>query len=315
MAQLSDMFGGGDTQTLLGLPAADVDGFSGDIGVFGADCATPYPSVGAYCAGGPDAIRVGAATYSGSHDRHNFDVGAQVLPEACRARDLGNARVDPDTAEANRTEIARITSAIIAGGGVPVLLGGDDSVPIPMLQALAPAGTLNILQIDAHIDWRDEVEGTRWGLSSTMRRASEMKHVAKIIQVGARGVGSAGQTEVDAAKAYGATLFPAHMVHEQGMETVIATVPDEEPVVICFDCDALDPSIMPAVIAPTGAGLTHAQVLQLLRGVAAKAPIAGFALVEFKPDADFQGIGARTAGQLLATSIGLIAQSFAKSRT
>ncbi len=307
------MFGGGDATTLLGFPAVDTDDFAGDIGVFGADCATPYASVGAYCAGGPDAMRAGAATYSGSHDRYNFDIGQQVLPHACRVADLGNAWVDPATPEANRKEIARITSAVISGGGVPILLGGDDSVPIPMLEALAPRGPLNILQIDAHIDWRDEVEGTRWGLSSTMRRASEMAHIRKIVQVGARGVGSAGQAEVDAAQAYGAELFPAHVVHDAGMEGVIAAVPEGEPVVICFDCDALDPAIMPAVIAPTGAGLTHAQVLQLLRGVSAKAPVAAFALVEFKPDADLHGIGARTAGQLLATSVGLIARSLAKS--
>ena len=71
---------------------------------------------------------------------------------------------------------------------------------------------------------------------------------------------------------------------------------------------------MPAVIAPTGAGMIHAQVLQLLRGVSEKAPIAAFTLVEFKPDADLNGIGARTAGQLLATAIGLIARSIAKSK-
>ena len=48
-----------------------------------------------------------------------------------------------------------------------------------------------ILQIDAHIDWRDEVGGEHWGLSSNMRRASEMAHVTGIVQVGQRGIGSA----------------------------------------------------------------------------------------------------------------------------
>ena len=312
MARLTDMFGGGQADTLLGLPAATVAEFAGDIAVFGADCATPYASVGAYCAGGSAAMRAGAAPYSGSHDRYNFDLGARVLPDGLRACDLGDVAVDAATPDANRDEIARVTAAIVQAGGVPVLLGGDDSVPIPMLQALAPSGPFNILQIDAHIDWRDEVEGTRWGLSSTMRRASEMGHVGRIVQVGARGVGSAGQAEVDAALAYDARLFPAHQVHEHGLEEAIAAVPKDEPVVICFDCDALDPSIMPAVIAPTGGGLTHAQVLTLLRGVAARAPIAGFTLVEFKADADLHGIGARTAGQILTTALGLIAQGIAE---
>ena len=314
MAKLSDMFGGGAADTLLGLPAAQAAGFSGDIGVFGADCATPYASVGAYCAGGPAAMRQGAATYSGSHDRYNFDLGARVLPEHIRAFDLGDVPVDPATPEVNRDAIAGAARAVVTGGGVPVLLGGDDSVPIPMLAELAPHGQVNILQIDAHIDWRDSVEDTRWGLSSTMRRASEMDHIGQIVQVGARGVGSAGQAEVDAAQAYGAQLIPAHAVHARGMQQVIDAVPAGQPIAICFDCDALDPSVMPAVIAPTGAGLTHAQVLELLRGVAARAPIAAFTLVEFKADADIEGIGARTAGQILTTALGVIARSHAGLR-
>lgn len=303
------MFGGGQADTLLGVPAQSVETFDGDIGIFGADCATPYASVGAYCAGGPAAMRAGAAIYSASHSRYNFDIGSAMLPTHARVFDLGDVAVDPATPSQNRDAIAHVTQTVVAAGGTPVLLGGDDSVPIPMLGALAARGPLNILQIDAHIDWRDTVEETRWGLSSTMRRASEMAHIDRIIQVGARGIGSAGQNEVDDAMSYGATLIPAHDVHKNGTGGAIDTVPDDRPVVVCFDCDALDPSVMPAVIAPTGGGLTHAQVLELLRSVAAKVPIAGFALVEFKADADLHGIGARTAGQILATALGLIAQS------
>ena len=64
--------------------------------------------------------------------------------------------------------------SVLAAGAVPMVLGGDDSIPIPVLQAYADRGPVTVVQIDAHIDWRDEVKGERWGLSSTMRRASEM---------------------------------------------------------------------------------------------------------------------------------------------
>jgi agmatinase len=314
MAQLSDMFGGDAGETLLGLPKASAADIAADIVVFGADCATPYPSVGAYCAGGPAAMRKGAAMYAGAHDRYNFDLGHQVLPDGVGGADLGDLDVSEADPEANRAVIGDVARRVLDAGAVPLLLGGDDSVPTPWLQAYAGRGDFNILQIDAHIDWRDTVEGTSWGLSSTMRRASEMAHIGRIVQVGARGIGSAGQAEVDAAKAYGARLIPAHMVHDGGMGQVIDAVPEGEPVIICFDVDALDPPIMPAVIAPTGGGLTHAQVLTLLRGVAARAPIAGVTLVEFKPDADIVGIGARTAGQILATMLGLIARQIADRR-
>ena len=59
MADLADMFGGGETARFLGLPAAELAALEADLVIYGADCATPYPSVGAYCAGGPAAIRAG----------------------------------------------------------------------------------------------------------------------------------------------------------------------------------------------------------------------------------------------------------------
>ena len=306
MAGLARMFGGGISDRLLGLPAPRPGDAAPHVVVMGADCATPYASVGAYCAGGPMAMRAGAAAYSGGFDKFNFDLGHEVLPKGARAVDMGDLAVDPATPEANRALIAATVAAQVARGAVPMLLGGDDSVPIPMLQGLAALGRVNILQIDAHIDWRDSVEGERWGLSSTMRRASEMAHVGRIVQVGARGVGSASRGEVEAARDHGAVLVPAAEFHDKGLPSVMEHLEPGVPLAVCFDCDALDPSIMPAVIAPTGGGLTHAQALALLKGAAALAPIAAFDLVEFMPEADRDGVGARTAGQVLTSVLGLI---------
>ena len=256
---IATMFGATDVSTFLGLPScASPDQVNAKAAILGVPCATPYASVGPYCAGGPAAIRAAAAPYAANLEHMDFDFAAPLLPggrqDAC---DLGDLGYGEDSAS-NRAAIKTAVSAVVDRGAVPIVLGGDDSIPIPMLQAFAGHGTVHILQIDAHIDWRDEVEGTRWGLSSTMRRASEMAHIGKIIQVGARGVGSAGITEVEAAQAYGAHLYPANRLHEAGIGPVLDLVPQGEPVIVCFDCDALDPSIMPAVIAPTGAGITHA---------------------------------------------------------
>lgn len=307
MPGLRDMLGGSLADTFLGLPA----GQAGDIVLFGADCATPYASVGPYCAGGPGAIRAGSADYAGALGRINFDLGGPLLSAGVRAVDAGDLAVDPGDPVGNRALIRDRTAAVLAGGGVPVVLGGDDSVPIPVLEAYAGAGLLTILQIDAHIDWRDEVDGERLGLSSTMRRASEMAHVDRIVQVGARGVGSADATALEAARAYGAEIVPAIEIGaghamQDGLARAISLVPDGAAVYIAFDCDALDPSIMPAVIAPTAGGLSYREALHLIAGVAAKARIVGFDMVEFMPDADTQGIGARTAAQLLTSVLGLI---------
>ncbi|HBS50902.1 MAG TPA: arginase [Rhodobacteraceae bacterium] len=314
MARLEDMFGAGPAGAgFLGLPRG-APGDAADLVLFGADCATPYASVGAYCAGGPAAIRAGGAGYAGDLTRVNFDLGGPILPEGVRALDAGDLALDPGDAPANRAAIGAATRAVLGAGAVPVLLGGDDSVPIPFLAAFDGQGPVTILQIDAHIDWRDSVEGETLGLSSTMRRASEMSHVERIVQVGARGVGSAGMAELAAARDWGAHLVPAQEVHAGGVGPALDLIPEGARVVIAFDLDALDPAIMPAVIAPTGGGLTHAQVLALLRGVAARARIAGLDMVEFMAEADREGQGARTAAQLLASALGLIGGQAAEMR-
>lgn len=312
MVSLKDMLGGdGLPDTFLGLPRGEDFSDGGDIVIFGADCATPYASVGAYCAGGPAAVRAGSADYAGRLDRVNFDLGAPILPGGIRAVDAGDVPTDPAEPVQNRARIRSAAEAILEAGGVPVLLGGDDSVPTPMLEAFAGHGPITILQIDAHIDWRDEVQGERWGLSSTMRRASEMDHVERIIQVGARGVGSAGMDTLEAAQDWGAHIIPAHELPLGGAERAIDLIPQGGNLVICLDWDALDPSIMPAVIAPTGAGMSHAQTLALLGAAAQRARIVGVDAVEFMPANDVGGTGARTAAQVLTTLIGLIGQQCA----
>ncbi len=314
MVGLKDMFGGGgEAGSFLGLPRCEIEAPEGDIVLFGADCATPYGSVGAYCSGGGDSIRAGAEAYAGDLSKVNFDLGGPVLPPGIEARDAGNLAVSPGDAAGNRDLIEAMTRRVLTAGGVPVLLGGDDSLPIPMLTALDD-GPLTILQIDAHIDWRDAVEGERLGLSSTMRRASEMAHVERIVQVGARGIGSAGMAELDAARAWGAHLVPARELARHGVHQVVDLIPEGARVAICFDCDALDPAIMPAVIAPTAGGLTYDSALDLIAGVAAKARIAAVDMVEFMPARDRDGIGARTAAQLLTSILGLIARQRAETR-
>ena len=192
---------------------------------------------------------------------------------------------------------------------MPVLIGGDDSLPIPMLEAYAARGRgFTILQIDAHVDWRDEVGGERLGLSSTMRRASEMGHIDAIIQVGQRGIGSARMQDVADAKAWGVALVPAGEVARTGLGRAIDLIPEGAEVIICLDLDALDPSIMPAVIGRTAGGLGYWQVLELVAGVAEKARIAGFDMVEFMPDRDVDGQGAALAAQLLAAVMGIVSR-------
>ena len=86
-----------------------------------------------------------------------------------------------------------VINAILDRGAVPIVLGGDHAIPIPVFRAYEGRGPMVIVQLDQHIDWRDERNGVTQGLSSTMRRASEMPWVKRHGPDRLRAVGSARQ--------------------------------------------------------------------------------------------------------------------------
>jgi agmatinase len=179
--------------------------------------------------------------------------------------------------------------AILTARAVPLMFGGDDSVPIPFIAAFSGGPAITVLQIDAHIDWRDERNTEKNGYSSTMRRASEQPHVWRIVQAGAHGLGSARPQEVEDAQNWGAHIVPSHMIHHGGVETVLNHIEKDSDVLISLDLDVLDAAVMPAVAHPSPGGLSFVQLIDLIKGVAAKARIAGFTMVEFVPKRDVNG--------------------------
>jgi agmatinase len=306
---LGALFGATATETFLGLPmAGDLGALQVRMAILGVPCATPYRSVGPYCAGAPKAIRDAIAGYASNIHHIDFDLGGPIFPDTITAVDAGDLACTESNSAANRVAIRDAVATVAARGAVPIVIGGDDSVPIPVFEAFAGRGPFTIVQIDAHIDWRDEVAGERFGLSSTMRRASEMAHVERIVQVGQRGIGSARPGDLADAKAWGAIFVPARDVHERGIAPVLDAVPAGSQVLITLDCDGLDPAIMPGVIAPVPGGLTYWQAVGILHGIAAKARIAGFDIVEFVPERDVAGLGALTAARIIANVLALLAR-------
>lgn len=306
MGTLGEMFGAREVETFMGVPRCrDLSRMKARVAVLGADCATPYRTAGAYCTGGAAAIRAGAADFAANLAHVNFDLGGVGWPEDAVV-DAGDLEQDPEDAPGNRARIFGGVSQILDRDAVPVLLGGDDSVTIPALEAFGARGNFTVLQVDAHIDWRDEVQDERLGLSSVMRRAAEMKHVGRIVQVGQRGLGSARPGDLRAALDWGVAMVPGGEVARDGVARAVDLVPDGSDVIVCFDFDALDPSIMPAVIARTAGGLRYWQVLELLGGVASKARLRGLVMTEFMASRDVDGLGASTAAQLLISALGIV---------
>ena len=278
--------------------------------IFGARHGTPYRAIdNRLHAAAPNAFRAALAADVDWLENWDFDVGGQLLGRGQRVADLGNLVTKPRDGKHNRKLIETLTRRILDAGAVPIMFGGDDSTPIPFIMAFTRSPPITILQIDAHIDWRNERVGETMGFSSTMRRASEQPHVWRIVQAGARGLGSAREQEVQDALNWGARIVSARDIHSRGIEAVLQYIPEDSDCVISLDCDAIDVSQMPAVAYPSPGGLTYTQVLGLIDGVAQKARIAGFAMVEFVSKRDLNGTAAFTAARLAANVIARLAKT------
>ncbi len=299
-----------DSQTFLNLPlATDLATLEAGIAILGAPYGLPYgpPEAGNDQCEAPGAIRRASARLSLGADRWDFDVDGLPLQQgALRVVDCGDLPGDPQNPQEHYQSIENAVRQIVQRGAVPLVLGGDHGITTPVLRALEGYAPLTLVQVDAHLDWRDEVNGVREGYSSPMRRASEMAHIGAIYQVGLRAQGSARQEELEAARAYGARLFTAYQVHAEGIQAVLAQIPAGGRYYLTIDADGLDPSMMPAVAGPAAGGLFFHQVRGLIHGLAENGRLVGMDLVEITPGRDVNEITAITAGQLILNFIGVV---------
>ena len=309
-ANLSALFGANTSSTFLGLDKCDdLELLNSPIALIGIPCATPYESVGPYCKNAPRALRESISSLNANIDRHNFDVNGKIfVDDEIRAVDCGDLPYDENNFQLNREQISSAIKKILKKDSIPIVIGGDDSIPIPVFQAFEGIDQYTILQIDAHIDWRKSHMSETLGLSSTMRRASEMSHIEQIIQVGSRGLGSAHSDDLSDALNWGINLFTAYDVHSNGIKDILDTIPEQSNIIISLDVDALDPSIVPGVIGRTPGGLTYFQTLNLIKGASKKGQICGINFVEFMPEVDVDGLGALTTSRLIAATMGILSR-------
>ncbi|MEL6415715.1 MAG: arginase family protein [Pseudomonadota bacterium] len=285
-----------------------------DIAVFGAPHGTPYKSQ----SNAPFADAANAFRQALDEDRRwgwdtnwDFDLGGPLLDgRNVNVSDLGNLETTELDGAKNRALIRQAASDCIAACATPIMIGGDDSTPIPFIEGLFGLGPVTVLQIDAHIDWRHERDGETHGYSSTMKRISEMPHVERIIQFGARGIGSARKAEVQDAHTWGAKIVTAREALSNGIRSALSDCSPGTRFVISLDCDGLDAGIMPAVMAPTPGGLSYTHAIDLIGEAGRIGTLAGFDIVEFVPGRDPNGVAALTAARIVANAIGVIARGF-----
>ncbi len=292
--------------------ARDLKRLDADAVVFGAPHGTVYPGQdNRVFEGAPKALRTAMLLESNWLDHYDFDLGGTLYPADSKFRlaDLGDLATAPQDGPGNRALIETTARSILKAGALPLMIGGDDSVPIPFIAAFEEVGAIHIVQVDAHIDWRKQRMDEPMGLSSTMRRASEMGHVKGITQIGMRSVGSARAREVEAARNWGVEIVTARQVHEGGVAAALKHVPRGAKILFTIDCDAIDCSIMQAVLAPTPGGLTYLEVIDLIAGVIEKGTLVGFDMIEFVPERDLTRNAAYVAGRIVAHAVGRLARA------
>lgn len=299
--------------TFLGIPHCDPTSLGeAKVVVLGVAEASPYDhEKRSHSHRAPRVLRDVSQGLALQISQHDFDSEQTLFPEKGDWRgmvDCGDVPTDPKDGEGNRARIRAEVRRILHAGAVPIVLGGDDSVPIPVIGAYDSFGPLTILQIDAHVDWADVIRGNAFGYGSPMRRASEYDWVTGMVQVGIRGLGSGQAWQHDDARAWGSHLVTSYALHAIGLDAALRHIPEGANVFISIDCDGIDPAVLPAVNMPTPGGLTYEDMIGLLHGVAAKARIAGLALVEYVPKHDDErrlsaGVAARIAMTAMALAL------------
>ena len=302
-----------DHPTFLGLPGLtdphDLSDLGADIAIIGLPYGVPY-SADQPSGSAPAAIRAASSRYHRFLDSHDADLGGPLLNQRdLRVLDCGNVAMTEGAHEANAISTTALLGSLFAQGIVPIVLGGDHSTPIPVMRAFPPEAHICVVQLDAHLDFRAEVNGVTDGRSSVMRRASELPNVTDIVQIGLRGMGSARPQDYADASEWGTVQITDRELRRAGIDAAIERIPAADHYYLTIDIDGLDPAIAPGVLAPAFGGLTYGDALDLIQGMAAKGSIIGADIVEVVPSLDVRHLTSTLAARLATVLIGTLARS------
>ncbi|MEW2916493.1 agmatinase [Ruegeria sp. ANG10] len=282
--------------TFMRLP--QVDSLAGlDVAVLGIpmDIGTSWRSGTRF---GPKQIRSESAMI------RPYNMATFAAPfDSLQIADIGDLAINTFSLSDSLKIIKESYDAILAQGVTPVAMGGDHSITLPILRAIAAKhGPVALVHVDAHADVNDEMFGERETHGTVFRRAYEEGLIVpdKTFQIGIRGSGYAA-SDFTEAKGWGFRQFPAWELWQQNLTVTGAQIRKEigeHPVYISYDIDSLDPSIAPGTGTPEIAGLTTPQALQLIHALAGM-NVVGCDLVEVSPPYDATGNTALTAANLL----------------
>ncbi len=237
--------------------------------------------------------------------------------DLCNVADLGDAPVNPMSKDRSLEMIQQFYEEIDAAGIRPISVGGDHTVPLPVLRALAKDRPVGILQIDSHADILDELCGDRVNHATIMRRGHEEGLIDphRVVQIGLRG-SRFGDDDLAYGLEAGYRCITFDEYEEMGRAAAIdeiLRVLGDGPVYITLDVDGLDPSYCPGTPVPEIGGLTPRDVQVMLRALSGH-DVVGADICEVAPCYDPTGITAVTAANMMFEMLCLVAQSVDRAR-
>ena len=168
----------------------NLTGIQADLAVIGMPFGSAY-SPRAYTndqSNAPQALRDLTDRMVRAPEHYDFDIDGPLLQgrKDIRFVDCGDILPSLTVPGEHYRKMEAAIKELRKGGALPIVLGGDHGITTPVLRGYADEGPITLVHVDAHLDWREDVNGVRDGLSSPIRRASEMAHVDKIVQIGLR---------------------------------------------------------------------------------------------------------------------------------
>jgi agmatinase len=252
----------------------------------------PFDTATSYRTGprfGPEAIRSASALIR----PYNPALGVNVV-DALSLVDYGDVPVSPGDTERTYGQVEEALAPIVDAGIFPVALGGDHSITLAELRALARRyGPLALVQLDSHGDTWEQYFGQKFFHGTTFKRAVEegVIDATASVQAGMRG-SLYGAEDIDVAKEMGFMVLTTDELRDLGAASygklVLDTVGDR-PVFMSFDIDFLDPAFAPGTGTPEVGGFSTAEALAFLRALRG-VKLAGCDVVEVSPPYDGPGL-------------------------
>lgn len=234
-----------------------------------------------------------------------YNVATYAAPfESIQVADIGDVPVNTFNLHKSLDIITNFYSEnILAYNSIPLAMGGDHTIALPILRAIAKKyGAVALVHIDAHADINDEMFGEKIAHGTPFRRALEEKLInpQHSVQIGLRGTGYSAD-EFDWTRKQGFRVVPVEECWHKSLVPLMAEVRDkvgDMPVYLSFDIDGIDPAYAPGTGTVEIGGLTVPQAIEIVRGMRGL-NIVGCDLVEVSPPYDPFGTTANLAANLL----------------